>query len=642
MVIAFLRRVVPGLAEADAQLRATFHDDEYAPPLAQVLLRPDAESALAAAGVGQPLAQQVAAAWRDACEDDPTGIEAALRGLGDQLWRRARARFGGDIAYVAARTPYRLASVPGLGWRAADRVALGVARLKTHSVHRISAALDEALGRALADGHCFLPPQVAYRRASDVAAVPEDVVAVALDDRDALAELLPHVRRDRAGRFWREELFEAEAACAAELRRLVTTARAIPTAEAERLARAPAGLTDEQRRAVVLALTEGVSALTGGPGTGKTTAIRAICQAAESAGLKPVRVCAPTALAARRLGEAGTTIHRLIEWGRGELREDEQTPYRPSAGRHAGRPVTAGLAIVDESTMVDLVVASRLLLALPDGCHLVLAGDPDQLPSVGPGQLLLDLLAAGVPHVSLTQVFRFGSHLARAAHAVREGRVPDLARKYEPDAEAYFCPAGRDPAGRVVELVTRRIPERFGIPAPQVKALSPRRQGPAGTKAIAEALRAALGSDAARAGAAGFFPGDKLLWGVNDYRLGLVNGDEVVVVSGSDDGALVVENYAGEEIKVPSERVKASPATCITIHSAQGSQQKAVVPVIVAEHAYGLHRALVYTALTRATDLAVVVADEAALAAAVGRSVGRGRNSLLAARLTPWPTPETG
>lgn len=653
-----MTRVVHGLGDAAAErLAGAFPDvcvGSPVPNLASVLASEGAEAALAQAGLSATLAEASRVAWLRALDADPSGAEAALRGLGEGVWKRARARFGGDLPRVILEAPYRLLEAPGIGWDGADAVARRIARWPPHSAERVLAAVAAVLDAASNEGDCFLPEAEAVARVSKLAKLPEDVVHIALGGVPG-RRLTETITRDTARRYWREELLEAETVCASELRRITRARVVVSEAEADRLAREHGSrLTDEQVAAVRQALLQGVSLISGGPGCGKTTVVSALVKAALSAGLGPVRLCAPTALAARRLSSEAVTVHRLVEWG-AAFTSGEGEAVAPASGvatgRHAARPIDAGLIIVDEASMLGVHVASKLLAAVRAGGRIVFVGDPSQLPSIEPGNFLHDLLAAGAPQTRLTKVFRFGSHLVRVAHDVREGRIPELARGYDPAAEVYFCPAGKDPVARVVELVRTRIPERFGIPPHSVKVLAAMYRGHVGINALAEALReVALGtpppSSTAHAGelkpaarAVAFRAGDRITWLRNDRETRLINGDELTVISAGADGSLAVATDAGDEIFVEAKRVRARLAYCSSIHKSQGGEHAGVVVVLPREHSFMLHRALVYTALTRARRLAVVVSDDDTLAYAVRRVITQGRRTLLAARMTPWPAP---
>ncbi|HEU4652182.1 MAG TPA: AAA family ATPase, partial [Croceibacterium sp.] len=392
---------------------------------------------------------------------------------------------------------------------------------------------------------------------------------------------------------------------------------------------------DEQRAAVALALRSKVCVLTGGPGVGKTTVLRPLLRSLQAKRVRPL-LCAPTGRAAKRLAEVtgldARTIHRLLEVNPrdGRFRRDER------------QPLDADLVVVDEASMVDVPLMHALVRAIPPAAALLVVGDADQLPSVGPGQVLADLLASGaVPVARLTVVFRqaAASRIVAAAHQVNAGLMPQST----PDGEAgdfYIVDAtdAERAAERVLSLVRERIPRRFGLDATRdIQVLSPMNRGAAGAKALNLALQAALNPHGAprleRFGTA-FAPGDKVMQIENDYDSEVYNGDVGRIVSvDAEAGALVVD-FDGREVAYDAgelDRLVLAYAT--TIHKSQGSEYPAVVVPLGTEHYPMLQRRLVYTAITRGRRLVVVVGSRKALGIAVGQATAKRRWSTLADRL---------
>ncbi|EFC79361.1 AAA family ATPase [Parafrankia sp. EUN1f] len=391
---------------------------------------------------------------------------------------------------------------------------------------------------------------------------------------------------------------------------------------------AVAGLDEVQLRAARTALEAGVSVLTGGPGTGKSRTVAAVVRLAEAAGVE-VALAAPTGRAAKRLeelcGAPASTLHRLLgAQGRGGgFTRDEHNPLE------------ADLVVVDETSMVDAELGAALLDACADGTHLLLVGDPAQLPSIGPGQLLADLLESEiVPVTELTRLYRQadGGAIATMAAAVRQGELPPPPSG--PGREVVVVPArtSGEAAHRVVQLVTDSIPRALGIPSTEVQVVTPVHGGPAGTTALNTALKKALNPGPGEV--SGFDVGDRVVATANHLDLGFANGEIGVVVALGERGALRVA-FPGGELDIPSHGVvDLRHGWAVTVHRAQGSEWAAVVGVFPPEAGRMLNRPLVYTAMTRArSHLSIVSVNGPALRAAVRDAGGRRRATLLPALL---------
>ena len=405
----------------------------------------------------------------------------------------------------------------------------------------------------------------------------------------------------------------------------------------------------QQRQAVELAAGRQVVLLTGGPGTGKTTCLRGVLALFERMGLETA-LAAPTGRAAKRLGELcstdASTIHRLLETG-----------LDPRSGRlvftrNSYDPLKADAVIVDETSMVDVPLMAALLDALRDDCRLVMVGDPDQLPSVGPGALFADLIRSRtVPTVRLTEIFRQAAQSAiiRNAHLINRGQVPDLCRN-EGD---FFCLARRDPEAvldTIVDLCRRRLPERMGIPAEQIQVLSPTRRRGTGTRALNQVLQAALnppleGKGERRFGDWVFREGDRvmqvrnnydILWreeGGGDSGMGMFNGD--IGLIRAIEREVITVDFDGKVVEyAPDMLGELEPAFAVTVHKAQGSEYRAVILAALDGASFLMTRGVLYTAVTRARELFIVVGDPAAVAGMVSNNRQTRRYSGLRARLT--------
>jgi exodeoxyribonuclease V alpha subunit len=400
-------------------------------------------------------------------------------------------------------------------------------------------------------------------------------------------------------------------------------------------ARLPHRLSRGQRDAVEVALSSKVSVLTGGPGTGKTTALRAVLHLAQDAS-RTVALAAPTGRAARRMSEAtgrpAKTIHRLLEF----------SPFEDELfGRGPDNPVDADLVVIDEASMVDTLLMHALMRGLHSASHLVLVGDSDQLPSVGAGNVLADLLASEqVPVVRLDEVHRqaAGSDIVLNAHRVNRGELPEFpagSRDFflfrEEDAEQA--------ASRAVEVATQRIPRKFGLDAAQdIQVLAPMHRGAAGVRELNRRLQEALNPPTAapelRMGDASLRVGDRVMQTKNDYVREVFNGDQGIVSAVLADSAEIQVTFDGREVSYPFADADALMlAYACSVHKSQGSEYPAVVLVLVGAHYVMLQRNLLYTALTRARQLCVIVGSPRALRLAVANDRPAVRHTLLRERL---------
>ena len=393
-------------------------------------------------------------------------------------------------------------------------------------------------------------------------------------------------------------------------------------------------LAASQRQAVELALASKVLVITGGPGVGKTTLIDAILRILAARRLR-LQLCAPTGRAAKRMTETtgleAKTIHRLLEFD----------PVAYGFRRGAELPLECDLLVVDETSMVDVPLMASLLAALPEEAALLLVGDVDQLPSVGPGQVLADAIASGaLPVARLREVFRqaAASRIITTAHAVNQGQLPDLRPPPDPERCDFFYVAA-DSAEQAVplilKLVAERIPARFGLdPIQQVQVLTPMARGSCGSRALNAALQERLNPDPSeqveRFGWR-FAPADKVMQIANDYEKEVFNGDLGTVDSIDADNSELTVLFDGRAVTYGwGELDTLVPAYACTIHKSQGSEYPAVVIPVLTQHYTMLQRNLLYTGLTRGKRLVVLVGQKKALAMAVKNHLGRKRWTKLA------------
>ena len=554
----------------------------------------------------------------------------------ERLAGPAVAVLGASAGQQLREDPWRLLLLPQIrpdqaDWFARRMLGTGAA---PQDPRRGRALTGYLLRRAARDGHTAVPAGViasalARLRIDD----PAQAVEAAVDEgtvlplHTVLPFDAPDDEADGEGVVLALARYAmAEDAVAEGMQRLAALAGPVPGAADLVLGDEDDPIDEAQQQAVRAVAEHGVSVLTGGPGTGKSRTIAAVAAMAASCGLE-LALAAPTGRAARRLAElAGapaTTVHRLLGAQGG--------PGRWVFTRSEGEPLDAGLVVVDEATMLDAELAAALVEACADGTRLLLAGDPAQLPSIGPGQVLADLIESGVvPVTELTRLYRQrdGGDIARLATAVRGGTLPRV-ESAEREVVVVPVPDSRTATHRVIQLVTDSIPRALGIPAADIQVITPVHQGPAGTAELNRALKQQLNPGPGRHG--GFDPGDRVVAVAS--QAGFSNGD-TGTVTGPGDGGLLVE-FPGGPVCVPDQLLgELRHGWALTVHRAQGSEWPAVVAVFPAEAAGMLRRPLVYTALTRAQrHLSVVHGAGPALAGAVADDGGPPRLTRLAGLL---------
>ncbi len=562
-------------------------------------------------GIGKRRAEAIAEAVRTRRSDAENLTFLHSLGLGPALSRKLLKKYGTRTVQVLKEDPYLAAEeVPGVGFRSADHIARAEG-IGVDDPRRAAGAVLHLVGRAADDGHVYLPRDELRARAERLE-VPAELVDPAIDQLASRELLVCEEDRVYAPPLHRAEVRAAE--------RLAQLARPRPgRRDALSSLRLPEHLSELQRHAVETALVSGLMVLTGGPGTGKTTTVDAIVRAHEALKLR-VRLCAPTGRAAKRMSETSgreaMTIHRLLEW----------SPATGTFSRNAEAPIEADLVLVDEASMLDLALARALLDAVPSSASLVLVGDVDQLPPVGAGQVLREVIASErAPVVRLDRVFRQAqkSAIVRGAHSILSGHVPAPTPRGEKGPGDLFL-VQADDAESVVERLSgtlRRIPQAYALDARRdVQVLVPMRKGRLGTERLNEVLQAELNPGGR---GAGLRAGDKVMQLRNDYEREVFNGD-IGWVQRVEAGITYVSFDSGLRSYKPDELDALTLAYASTIHKAQGSEFPAVVVVLHGSHSVLLSRALVYTAVTRAKRLVVIVGDARALGRAA-RTVGSSR-----------------
>jgi exodeoxyribonuclease V alpha subunit len=592
-------------------------------------------------GIGQERLKRIRASWQAEREVRKIMVFLAEHQVSPARAVQVYRTYGEQAIQRIKENPYQLADdVRGIGFKTADELAarLGIDR---QSPFRASAAVRYALAELSGQGHCGYPEPGVVDHTAELVSIARKAVLAAVERAVAEGAV---IRQAVDGQPWlyTAGLYRAEVGVARSLRRLLgARSHPLPPIDVEKAigwveSRLSLSLAAAQREAVRQACRERVLVITGGPGVGKTTLVRSILEIFAAKGLSCV-LGAPTGRAAKRLvettGRPAKTIHRLLE-------------FDPASGdflRNERSPLEGDLFVLDETSMVDVLLAHQFLRAVPSAACLILVGDADQLPSVGPGTVLADVIRSGVvPVVRLTEIFRQAgqSRIVAAAHAIHRGQVPEFSPG-EGLSEFYFIEADQPEAisDRVVRLVGQRIPARFGVDAKtDVQVLAPMNRGELGVRNLNQVLQQALnpahGQDQIERFGWTFRTGDRVIQTENDYPRDVFNGDLGVIaridaveqeMTVEFDGRPVVYDFADlDELAL---------AYALSIHKSQGSEYPCVVIPLHTQHYLLLQRNLLYTAVTRGKRLVVVVGSRKALSLAVRREDNRRRCTALRRRL---------
>ena len=613
------------------------------------------------ADIGPKRAGLIARAWQEQKQIKEIMLFLHSYGVTTNLAIKIYKQYGDESLAVVKNDPYRLArDIYGVGFKTADRIAQSLGLPLDHP-SRIEAGLVYVLNEMADDGHVYAPRSLLEEHVVDLLQVPPELIQPGLErlaqENRVKEDTLPlggapgpeeapgALETSRRGGSTQPRIGESSAAYGLSAiylsslyytevgvaERLHSLGCALPS----RLSDLPPAfvtldpqLSPEQEIAIRTALSHPLSILTGGPGTGKTTTLRALIAVIESAG-KRYALASPTGRAAKRLSEAtgrhASTIHRLLGFSPGQGFKHNQED-----------PLPADLVVVDEASMLELSLAYSLLKAIQPGTHLLLVGDVDQLPSVGAGDVLRDVIASGIaPITRLNVIFRqaAGSHIITNAHRINQGQMPLLSK----DSQDFFLFPAETPdeaAAWLQEVVCQRIPGKFGFhPLKEIQVLAPMYRGPAGVHALNEALQAALNPAGAAKAERRLFgqlfrQGDKVMQVQNNYDKDVFNGD-IGMVAGIDlvDQTLSVD-FEGRRVDYDwSEADQLVLAYAVSVHKAQGSEFPAVVVPLLTSHYLMLQRNLLYTAVTRAKKLCVLVGNRKAIGIAV-------RNNKVAERFT--------
>jgi len=609
-------------------------------------------------GITQAKAKKIADNWAMTVPQQPLKIFLAHHGISPDWSRKITNEFGANAQVTLIENPYRLTQVEGIGFKTADKMALLISSSWATSPERVRAAFTFVLQEATVNGHCFLDRGKLIEEVIVFTGASSEITNVELDNVISSGTLIQETIKDRAGNelkiLYLPMIHKAEVDLTKRLVEMATH-RFTPNPNLEDRLQAVQKehnmvLSSEQKEAVLKAFSYHGSIITGGPGTGKTTTTLTIVRVAERLGLNVVLAC-PTGRAAKRLAEVSereaSTIHRLLGFNK----------ITGQFTHNAWDPIDADLLILDEFSMVDLDLANKLFDAVPPHCSVIIIGDVDQLPAVGPGMVLRDIIDCGkLPMTVLDTVFRQaeGSLIIKNAHHIRRGEAPVFFPK-DVVSNMYLMSVPRtysEDAGKKMEdvhwlketlisLVTKYIPQKLFLNSIRdVQVLVPMKKNSAGVIELNEVLRTALNPEGCLVGKAGFRIGDRVMQMKNNYKLEVFNGD-IGFVMGYDhtEDTMQVEidnvtvNYDDEDEK------ELQLAYATTIHKSQGSEYPVTIVVMLWQHRPMLERNLLYTATTRAKRMALFLGTQEAINFAVNNGEVRKRNTFLMQRLRKALTP---
>jgi exodeoxyribonuclease V alpha subunit len=597
------------------------------------------EKLLTLPGIGQKRTDKVTAAWAEQKAIREIMVFLQSHGVGTARAVRIYKTYGDAAIVKVTENPYRLAlDIHGIGFKTADIIA-GKLGIERDSLIRAQAGVRHVLQEMSGDGHCAAPWESLVAESARLLEIHPQIIEHAVLEEIAQENLVQE-EIDGAPCLFLTPLHRAEAGVAAGIKRIMAGQPSWGTIEADKAIpwvhdKTGLELSSSQKDAVRLALNSKMVVITGGPGVGKTTLVNSILLIVRARQVR-VTLCAPTGRAAKRLTEStgieAKTIHRLLEFD----------PKSFGFKRGRDNPLETDLVVIDETSMVDVTLMNKLLAAVPTEAALMIVGDVDQLPSVGPGAILADIIASGaVPTVRLTEIFRqaASSRIIVNAHRINKGEMP-LKGEAGELTDFYFIPSDtpEDIHAKLLQVVTERIPKRFGLhPVRDIQVLTPMNRGGLGSYSLNAELQKALNPDSepkvTRFGTT-FSPGDKVIQTVNDYDKEVFNGDigRIDSIDGEEGTLSIVFDDRAVEYEF-SELDELSLAYATSIHKSQGSEYQAVVIPLAMQHYTLLERNLIYTAVTRGKKLVIIIGQPKALGMAVKNKNATKRLTNLAARL---------
>ncbi|MDE7469464.1 MAG: ATP-dependent RecD-like DNA helicase [Desulfovibrionaceae bacterium] len=603
------------------------------------ILDTNPEALLSVKGISKRIVEHIEQSWQDQKIVRSLIMFLHPYGVSSKLAVRIYKVYGLDAEKKITENPYCLAmDIKGIGFLTADAIAMRFGFAKD-SLHRAKAALLYAMMKCVEDGHSYYPKQLLVDKVEKEFEIPEEKAHIALTELAGMKNTIVAENHEEEEGIFLHTYHTYEQRIAHYIRRLLYSPRALEEEKLKSnitqvLQEATIMLSEEQQYAVEQATCNKVMVLTGGPGTGKTTITNCILRVFEKES-NDILLAAPTGRAAKRMSETtkreAKTIHRLLEYN----------PQEDRFSYNANNPLSCKLLVIDECSMVDTMLMYHLLQAVPLGATLLFVGDSNQLPSVGAGNVLHDIIHSGiVPVIELTTIFRQAkeSRIICNAHRIYKGEMPEIIHTKEL-SDFYFIPA-KEPdtvAQQVVEYVQFHIPRRFGLhPVKDIQVLSPIIKGSTGVQALNTMLQKALNpkKEHIQKGETYFHLDDKVMQIKNNYDKDVFNGDVGYICYINPKERELTIRFDDKNVLYTFEELhEVTPAYSISIHKSQGSEYPAVVIPLTMQHYIMLQRNLIYTAITRGKQLVVIIGDPKAIAIAVQNSTLRKRYTRLSPRL---------